>query len=194
MTAHCSRAHTKLLRLGVRLQAKLVTALFATLWLGCESPPRVRTVFDHRIDFTRYRTFAMSHPNRPVPSAGGLDPFTLHRIRQMTFAVLKQHGVTPAPYAEAQLYVSVFGEPQVRTEVIPASTWAPYPHSYYYGSDVRTFDTVTIEVDIVDASQGAVIWYGKAETITDGTASDEVLWPLVEAVLEGFPPSRVPPE
>jgi len=180
--------------LGVRLQAKLVTALFATLWLGCESPPRVRTVFDHRIDFTRYRTFAMSHPNRPVPSAGGLDPFTLHRMRQMTFAVLKQHGVTPAPYAEAQLYVSVYGEPQVRTEVIPASTWAPYPHSYYYGSDVRTFDTVTIEVDIVDASQGAVIWYGKAETITGGAATDEVLWPLVEAVLEGFPPSRVPPE
>ena len=88
----------------------------------------------------------------------------------------------------------MYGEPQVRTEVIPASTWAPYPHSYYYGSDVRTFETVMIEVDIVDARQGAVIWYGKAETITDGEASDEELWPLVEAVLEQFPPGRVPVE
>src|SRR5688500_2236522 len=136
----------------------------------------------------------MSHPNHPVASPGGVDPFMLHRIRQMTFAVLKQHGITPAPYAEAELYVSVYGKPELRTEVIPASTWAPYPRGYYDGPDVRTFETVMIEVDIVDASRGAVIWYGKAETITGDEAGDEELWPLVEAVLAQFPPPRQPGE
>jgi hypothetical protein len=106
----------------------------------------------------------------------------------MTFAVLRQQGMTPAAYAEAELHVSVYGEPELRTEVIPASTWAPYPRGYYSGSDVRTFETVMIEVDIVDASRGAVIWYGKAETITGGEASDDELWPLVETVLREFPP------
>jgi len=171
------------------LARKLALALLGVLAAGCDSPPRAHTAFDHRVDFAGYRTFAMVHPNRPVPAEGGMDPFTLHRMRQMTFAVLTRHGLTPAPYADAQLRVAVFGEPRLRTEVIPASTWAPYPR-YYYGPEVRTFETVMIEIDIMDAPRGAVIWYGRAETITGDKATDDELWPLVQTVLAEFPPSR----
>lgn len=171
----------------------LARLLLVTLLYGCDTPPRVRTAFDHRVDFSAYETFAMMHPNRPVPSAGGVDPFTLHRMRQMTFAVLKQHGLEPAAYTEAQLRVVVFAEPQLRTEVIPASTWTPYPR-HYYGPEVRTFETVVLEVHILDAPRGAVLWYGKAETITGAEATDDELWPLVQAVLAEFPPGRAAPE
>lgn len=163
--------------------------LLGVLLGGCDSPPRARTAFDPRTNFGAYQTFAMKHPNRPVPSSGGLDPFTLHRLRQMSFAVLKQHGLKPAAYAEAQLHVAVFAEPQVRTEVIPASAWTPYPR-HYYGADVRTFETVRLEVHIIDAPRDAVVWYGRAETITGPETTDDELWPLVQAVLAAFPPGR----
>lgn len=171
----------------------LAPLLLVALVCACDSPPRVRTAFDHRVDFRAFETFAMLHPNRPVPSAGGLDPFTLHRLRQMTFAVLKQRGLEPAAYAEAQLRVAVFAEPELRTEVIPASTWTPYPRRYY-GPEVRTFETVRIEVHIIDATRGAVLWYGRAETITGAEATDDELWPLVQAVLAEFPPGHTAPE
>jgi len=174
--------------------ARRLALLVAALPLaGCDAPPRAHTAFDQRVDFARFETFALVHPNRPVPAAGGMDPFTLHRMRQMTFAVLQQRGLRPAAYADAQLRVAVFGEPRLRTEVIPASNWAPYPR-HYYGPEVRTFETIMIEVDIIDAPRGAVIWYGRAETITGAEASDQELWPLVQTVLGEFPPGRALPE
>src|SRR5690606_4085612 len=123
---------------------------------ACNSAPRAKTAFDQRVDFAAYKTFAMMHPNHPVPSSRGLDPFTLHRLRQMTFSMLKQRGLEPVADTEAQLRVSVDAEPRLRTEVIPASTWAPYPR-HYYGAEVRTFETVMLEVNIVDASRGGVV-------------------------------------
>ncbi|HEU5074682.1 MAG TPA: DUF4136 domain-containing protein [Polyangiaceae bacterium] len=163
--------------------------LLGVLCCGCDSRPRARTAFDPGTNFGAYQTFAMKHPNRPVPSPGGVDPFTLHRMRQMTFAVLKQRGLEPAAYTEAQLHVAVHAEPEIRTEVIPASTWTPYPR-HYYGADVRTFETVVLEVHVIDAPRGAVVWYGRAETITGPEATDDELWPLVQAVLAEFPPGR----
>jgi len=171
----------------------LASLLLATLLCACGSSPRVRTAFDHRVDFEAFESFAMMHPNRPVPAAGGLDPFTLQRLRQMTFAVLKERGLKPAVYTEAQLRVAVFAKPQLRTEVIPASTWAPHPH-HYYASEVRTFETVVIEVHITDAANGAVLWYGRGETVTGAEPADEELWPLVRAVLAEFPPGSAPSE
>ena len=171
-------------------------SLFLVLGLelaACDSTPRARTAFDQRVDFAAYKTFAMMHPNHPVPSPGGLDPFTVHRLRQMTFSVLKQRGLEPAAYAEAQLRVSVSAEPRLRTEVIPASTWAPYPR-HYHGAEVRTFETVMLRVDIVDAPRGGVVWHGRAETITGAEATDDELWPLVQAVFAEFPPGRIPAE
>lgn len=173
--------------------ARTLVLLLAVLLSACDSPPRAKTAFDQRVDFSAYKTFAMMHPNHPVPSPGGLDPFTLHRMRQMTFSMLKQRGLEPVAYADAQLRVAVFAEPHLRTEVIPASTWAPYPR-HYYGAEVRTFETVMLEVDIVDAPRGGVIWYGRAETITGAEATDDELWPLVQAVLAEFPPGRAPAE
>jgi len=172
---------------------KLAPLLLVALLCACDSPARARTAFDHRVDFRALRTFAMLHPNRPVPSVGGLDPFTLHRMRQMTFSVLKQRGLQPVAYPEAQLRVAVFAEPRLRTEVIPASTWTPYPR-HYYGPEVRTFETVLLEVHILDAPRGAVLWYGRAEAITGPEATDDELWPLVQAVLAEFPPGRSAPE
>lgn len=171
----------------------LALLLLCSLLVACDSSPWVRTAFDQRADFESYKTFAMVHPNRPVPSPGGMDPFTLHRMRQMTFAVLKQRGLMPGAYADSQLRVAVFAEPRLRTEVIPASTWAPYPR-HYYGPEVRTFETVMLEIHIIDAANGAVIWYGRAETITGPEATDDELWPLVQAVLAQFPPGRTLPE
>src|SRR5690606_10576341 len=85
----------------------LASLLLATLLCACGSSPRARTAFAHRVGFEAVESFAMMHPNRPVPAAGGLAPFTLHRLRQMTFAVLKERGLKPAVYTEAQLRVAV---------------------------------------------------------------------------------------
>src|SRR5690606_19057329 len=102
---------------------------------SCHSAPKVRSSYDARVDFTRLRTFSLVHPNHPVPAPGGVDPFTVFRLRQMAHATLTKHGYRPAALEKADLLVSVNAEARTRTEVIPASYWTPYRRGYYYGSD-----------------------------------------------------------
>lgn len=132
------------------------------------------------------------HPNRPVPSTSGVDPFTLFRLRQMAHATLHKQGFTPVSFQQAELLVSVNADTRTRTEVIPASYWTPYRRDYYYGSDVWTFNTLLIKIDILDARTRAVIWHGSTENRHESDPPDEELWRMVQAILSHFPPGDLP--
>ncbi len=166
---------------------------FGVVLAGCTSQPRVKTAFDRRVDFSRYRSFAMAHPNHPVPTTGGVDPFTLFRLRQMAYAQLAKQGYTPVTYQKAELLVSVNAVARSRTEVIPSSYWTPYHRDYYYGADVRTFEVMRLTIDISDARSQAVIWHGSTVTSAEDDPSDADLWPLVQSILVEFPPRALPP-
>lgn len=170
----------------------LALLLCAGFFASCTSHPSVHTAYDHRVDFGRYRSFALAHPDRPVPSPGGLDPFTVFRMRQMTFSVLASQGLEPAPYADAALHVVVEAGGGERTEVIPASTWGPYRPGYYYGSDVRTYEVIRLTVDLVDAATRAVVWHGQGELAVGSEISEDEMWRLVQGVMAEFPPGRAP--
>ena len=167
----------------------IVGLVFFVVTASCNGAPRVRTSFDARVDFARFSSFALLHPNHPVPSPGGIDPFTVFRLRQMAHATLAKQGYTPVAFERADLLVSVNAEARSDTEVIPASYWTPYRRDYYYGSDIRTYRTLLLTVDILEPSKKAVIWHGSTEVIADDLP-DADLWMLVEAVLHKFPPQQ----
>jgi hypothetical protein len=168
-------------------------AAFSALTFGCDSTPQIRTSYDHAVTFERYRTFAMAHPDRPVPTSGGVDPFRVFRLRQMVYSQLKSQGYTPVAFETAELQVTVNADALTRTEVIPAANhWTPYPDPYVSGADVRTIKTMLLKVDLVDAARGALVWHGAAEISESQASEDAGLWEVVQAVVSAFPPRATP--
>jgi hypothetical protein len=164
-----------------------VAAAVALLGLGCTPAIHVRTAYDERVDLQRLRRFAMLEPNKPVPTPGNVDPFTMQRLRQMVFNELVSRGYRPVEPEDAQFLVSVLGGVQGRVEVYHYG----YPYSYrWYGPqyDVRRYDEGTIIVDFVDPVERAVVWRGVGMTRVTEETSDERLGEVVSRILSEFPP------
>lgn len=95
---------------------------------SCHSAPKVRSSYDARVDFTRLRTFSLVHPNHPVPAPGGVDPFTVFRLRQMAHATLTKHGYRPVALETRRWWVKQLAH--FLTRMILLSSWrSPVPSS-----------------------------------------------------------------
>jgi len=164
--------------------ACLVLALCG-LSLACHSGPTVRTSYEPGADFSRFKTFALNHPNHPTPASGGVDPFTVFRMRQMVYSQLNAQGYTPAAAGQAAMLVTVNAEARTRTESVPSTHYGYGPG--YYGDDVRTVDTLMLTIDILDPARQSVLWHGSGETTQGSDEAD--MWALVQAILARFPPS-----
>ena len=156
----------------------------------------VETAYDHSADFRSYRTFYMWAPNRAVPSAGRVDPFTMRRLRQITYSKVASRGYESVAREHADLVIDVRAEGGSVTEVDPAPyygyemgprrAYAPYPH--YYGSQVSTYPTLLVMIDFIDTKRGSVVWHGSTETKLTRKPTDEDLWDLVRAIVDAYPP------
>ena len=97
-----------------------VLLLGLSLGLGvaaCGSPVHVKAAYDKKADFDGYRTFAMLLPNQPVSSGIDVDPFTMQRLRQLTYAELEARGMKAVPLEEAELIVSVLAASKEKVDV-----------------------------------------------------------------------------
>jgi len=161
----------------------LLLVTLACLGWGCASGPSVKTSFQPGVDFGKYKSFALAHPNHPTAEAGGVNPFMVFRLRQMVYSELARRGYSAVPFDQAELLISVNAQARTRTESMPASHWTPYTYS---GPEVRTLETLLLSVDISD-SQQSLIWHGSSETLAPEEETD--LWTLVQAVVAKFPPT-----
>ncbi|HEU5076994.1 MAG TPA: DUF4136 domain-containing protein [Polyangiaceae bacterium] len=152
---------------------------------GCASGPSVRTSYEPTTNFASFKTFALNHPNHPTPAPGGVDPFTVFRLRQMVYSQLAAQNYTAAPFDRAQLLVTVNAEARTHTEATPNHSY----HYGYYGTEVRTTPTLMLTVDLVDAASKALVWHGSGEIVAHGRPDEAELWGLVQAILARFPPT-----
>jgi len=165
--------------------ACLVVALCG-LTAGCASGPSVRTSYEPTANFASFKTFALNHPNHPTPVSGGVDPFTVFRLRQMVYSQLSAQHYQPAPADQAQLLVTVNAEARTRTESMPSGPGYGYGYSAY---DVETTPTLLLTVDLVDNATKGVVWHGSGEIVAHSRPEDAKLWELVQAILARFPPT-----
>lgn len=177
------------MRLLRYVPATCLALALCALVAGCASGPTIRTSYEPAADFTRFKSFALNHPNHPTPVSGGVDPFMVFRLRQMVYSQLKAQSYTPASFDQAQLLVTVNAETRTHTEASPAG---PYGYGYGYGYshyDVETTPTLLLSIDLVDAKTQAVVWHGTGEILTRSQPDEAELWGLVQAILARFPPT-----
>lgn len=175
--------------------------------LGCGSSIAVKAAYDPAAPFSKYRTFAMLEPNLPVPTGLDIDPFTLQRLRQLTFEALEGRGLRAVALGQADLHVAVLARSQERVEVDPYGGTYMYggPAGYYarYGGygygpvstwsapSVRRYQEDVVAIDLIDPKENAVRWRGVGSQQSPSAKSDANLREMVQRILSLFPPKAV---
>lgn len=155
---------TRLSRLGLLL---LLVALAA----GCATGPRISTDSDPSADFARYRTFAFYSP-LAVETEGYSTPSS-SRMKAAVRRELESRGyvydeASPDLQVNINAYVDertdVYSTPQMETALYYSYRARSYVAVPYWTNrtDVYRYAEGTLNVDLVDAREKALVWEGVA--------------------------------
>src|SRR5262245_14563197 len=191
------------MRRGV--SASVLVALTA-LAVGCETV-RVRTDYDHTIDFANLRTYAwLDPPLREAPreeGGRGGDPFTENtlidrRVRDEVDAWLTNRGFRRAAEGEQPdffvRYELVSRDVPRDSPVFVSTGFGRFGSGFGYGSGVgysgsTTYQEGTLILDVIDPATEQIAWRGWGTSqARDLQMTPERLRNSVSAVLERFPP------
>jgi hypothetical protein len=155
---------------------------------ACGNGVHVETAYDHKAPFEEYNTFSMMLPNQAVPVPGGIDPFKMLRMRQLTYGRLIARGFHAADPSKADFLVSVNAGAQDKLEVY--DNHGLYGHGSY--SSTRSYTEGTLVIEFVDRTKKAVVWHGMGKSRVTSETSDERLLEIISAILAHYPPGQVP--
>ena len=166
--------------------------------MGCGPAVRVKTASDPHAQPSKYHTFAMLEPNKPVPSENAdVDPFVLQRLRQLTYLKLKEKGYRPVAKRDADLLVGVIAARDTRYYSHPTASYGfGYGYGYGYGpymmrpgwtDQVGSVDESVVVIDLVESSNNAVVWRGTGVKALDGDVDEKQLGEIVNAILAEYP-------
>lgn len=197
-----------LARLAQRLKIVLLAISMALGAAGCVGVA-VETAYDRKVRFDRYDSFAMMLPNKPVQTSADMNPFTMQRLRQLTYIALSARGLESTDKANADLLVSVLAGSKSRVQVYSRNLFVggPYYGGYgpYYGGygafyggpgwgyDVREYEEIVVAIDLIDPKTNAVVWRGKGSRRIRGALSDEEMQTIVQSIVSRYPPTAEPP-
>lgn len=187
-----------LLRRSLSVFGFALALVAASSLAGCAPSVSVSYAYNRKVDFRRYRSFAMALPNKPVSTTSpDFDPFVLQRLRQLTYQALKSRGLVPADVTRADLVVNVLAAEDTRTEVYTYSNpryFGMGPYWSTWGSPwavtTRTYQEAKLVIDLVDRSQEAVVWRGVGQRLWSSTPPDEELVQYIERILSHYPPEK----
>lgn len=147
-------------------------ALLAVVLLaGCATGPRISTDSDPSADFSRYRTFAFFEP-LAVETEGYSTPSS-SRMKAAVRRELEARGyvydeAAPDLQVNINAYVEertdVYSTPQVETALYYSYRARSYVAVPYWTNrtDVYRYAEGTLNVDLVDAREKALVWEGVA--------------------------------
>ncbi|UVJ44591.1 DUF4136 domain-containing protein [Pseudomonas sp. LS1212] len=175
----------------------------AILLSACETR-RVSQDFDASRDFAAYRSWTWKEPAlqyRPDDPRIKSD-LTEQRIRQAVSDQLDQRGLRPAQASSkgdlnVQTYLIVENRQQQITTHYGGG-WGGYYGNYWGGpmyNETRSIDykVATIQVDMLDARDGKLVWRGSAEQIMNNyppgpNERNTAIQKTVAKVLSNYPP------
>lgn len=159
---------------------------------ACAPAVRVKTAADPAADLSRFETFAMVLPNRPLPSKNTkIDPFVLQRLRQLTYLGLKARGFRPTKRSQADLVVAVEAAEDIRVEVYPSRAflydpWLGYGPGVWRTDVSRTREAIVV-IDLIDRGEQAVVWRGTGVREIEPRIDEKQLRQIVDAILQKAP-------
>lgn len=175
----------------------IVALLGASLAVACGPSVQVQTDMAPRADFSKYKTFAMNEPNKPVVSTGvDISPFVMQRLRQLTYDRMLRMGFVVAEKSQADCLVHVAASTSNRVEVYNSGMYGRDP---FYGpvggmSDIENVTEGILVIDVVDREHESVVWRGTGKRDLGGRPDDAELALIVNAVLDAYPAPMVPLE
>ncbi|NBA95066.1 DUF4136 domain-containing protein [Pseudomonas sp. R5(2019)] len=182
---------------------RLALLSLALLLSACETS-NVAQDFDASRDFAAYRSWTWKEPAlqyRPDDPRIKSD-LTERRIREAVSQQLDQRGLRPAPASSrgdlnVQTYLIVENRQQQITTNY-GGAWGGYWGNYWGGpmyNETRSIDykVATIQVDLLDARDGKLVWRGSAEQVMNnyppGPAErNTAIQKTVAKVMSNYPP------
>lgn len=166
---------------------------------------RVNRDFDAGRDFGGYRTWAWKEPGLQYQPN---DPriksdLTEQRLRQSVAEQLDQRGLRPAVAgAKADLLVQTWLIVENKQQVVSSNYGASYwgnPWGGYWGAPYSTetrsidYKLSTLQIDLLDARDGKLVWRGSTEQVMDETPENPTvrataLRQIVAKILSQYPP------
>lgn len=172
------------------MKAVAVALGVALMAAGC-STLTVSSDWDHTVDFSQYKTFALREGTKAENS------IVQNRIDNAVMTTLVSKGLTPSddPSLLVYTHTSVSKEKQVNYDNFGYGGWYGWD-GWGTGGWSATSATVqevplgTVTVDLVDANKKTLVWRGTAsETVTSNdTNSQENIDKAAAKLFESFPP------
>lgn len=163
---------------------------------SCGPSLKVSSDYDHRVDFTRYKTFQLYTGTKTNISSLNQD-----RILNSVKAEMQGKGLTEDS-KQPDLLVNVSAIVKNNVQVSSNTNYYGYGGAvrpYYWGDgmvtgyttyDVDHYKSGSLIIDMVDASTKKLVWQGVGDSKIDEPASDadQRIAGAVNKIMQGFPP------
>lgn len=170
-------------------------AMYAGFFWDCSNALQVTTDYDKKVDFSKYKTFALDTV-RLSEAMGGL---TRQRIVDAVVSSLKSRGFKQA--AEPDLLVHITSVLKDKTSVSATSYgYGGYYRPYAWNGVLSSYTTYSVNhynegsliIDIADADSRNLVWEGVGNREIDGPLKDpdEEIPAAVNQILKSFPPVK----
>jgi hypothetical protein len=174
-----------------------VTAVMA--W-SCGPSFKVSSDYDNKVDFSKYKTFALYNPENIHDAISELNHNRIYAAIRNEMAKKGYTENTTSP----DLWVNTTAVFQDRTSVSSTTTGGSYmygsayrPYTWgpgvsYTNYDVRHYKDGSVIIDIVDAKTQKLLWQGTGNKEIDGPIKDPdtKIPKAIAAILDEFPPGK----
>lgn len=173
-----------------RLSKITLMVMIVIVITGCASM-KIRTDYDHDVDFAKYRTFDFLPKSRPkAPARPILSTFMESRIKEAIETELTAKGYVRKPGEKPHFLIAIHAGARNRVNVTD--------FGYHYGPrgrwgrrhlEVHTYKEGTLILDFVDPQLEQLIWRGWAVgALENPDQVEEQIIETVRKILEEFPP------
>jgi Domain of unknown function (DUF4136) len=174
--------------------------LTASVLAGCASTVTVTADYDRSAHFGKYRTYALTPPNRGET----MSPTSEAALRDVLRAELASRGLTEAPARKADLDIVRHVFVQEKISVQQWTDWGygymgggwPYSFGHYNMwpgapttyTDVSQYHEGTLILDFVDAHTRKVVFRGVGQAVVAGPESNAAkIREAVAKIVAGYP-------
>ena len=168
---------------------KLLSAIFFTLFiLSSCATVNVKTDYDSKTDFTKFKTFAFYKKGIDKTKISVLDK---KRILRAIETNLKTKGMTVSKNPD--VLVSIFAKSTKEVDVYN-NYWYPSYYNPYWRDNVSSYTQGTLFIDIIDAKGKTLLWQGvgKGTLNTSGNVEKKEVRinQFVAEIMEKYPPVK----
>ena len=168
----------------------LLGAIALAALVSCSSAPKVQAGWDHKVDFSRYRTWGWKDD-------GSIrDPVWNRRVQSVIEDELEKHSLKRSD-ANPDLWVAVHWRLTVDTRVVSYNPAWGYGWTAWGGPSVTEIYDVpagTMLLDLVDVGKKELVWRGTAsgeiKADRENEEREQTLRGILAQMFAGYPPAR----